>query len=81
LWPATNGRAEPVDVASSEAILGYRLRQYHLGVVTWITGPAPGSDVVGLLEQATAQVAAEAGCDGQPLFVAHDESSAWAPRR
>ena len=33
-------RNEQPDVASSEAILGYRLRQHHLGAVTWITGGA-----------------------------------------
>jgi hypothetical protein len=71
-------RSEPVDVASSEAILGYRLRQYHLGVVTWITGPVSVSDTVQLLEQATRQVAAEAQCEGRPMFVPQDESSAWA---
>ena len=31
-------RNEQPSVDASEAILGYRLRQYHLGVVTWITG-------------------------------------------
>jgi DNA-binding PucR family transcriptional regulator len=71
-------RNEPVDVAASEAILGYRLRQYHLGVVTWITGPVSVSDTVQLLEQATRQVAAEAQCEGRPMFVPQDESSAWA---
>src|SRR6516164_8156024 len=28
-------RNEQVDVAASEAVLGYRLRQHHVGVVTW----------------------------------------------
>jgi PucR C-terminal helix-turn-helix domain/GGDEF-like domain len=71
-------RNEPVDLPSSEAILGYQLRQYHLGVVTWITGAVSVSDTVGLLEQATRQVAAEAQCEGRPIFVPQDESSAWA---
>ena len=31
-------RNELVDVDSSEAVLGYRLTQRHLGVVTWMTG-------------------------------------------
>ena len=71
-------RNEPVDVDSSEAILGYRLRQHHLGVVTWITGAAAGGDALGRLEHATAEVAARAECDGRPIFVPQDESSAWA---
>src|SRR6266700_4003259 len=71
-------RNEQVDVDSSEAILGYRLRQHHLGVVTWITAAAAGGDALGRLEHATAQVAADAHCDGRPIFVPQDESSAWA---
>jgi DNA-binding PucR family transcriptional regulator len=71
-------RAEQVDVDASEAILGYRLRQHHLGVVTWIAEASAGGDALVLLERATAEVAAEAGCDGRPMFVPQDESSAWA---
>ena len=71
-------RNDPVDVDSSEAILGYRLRQQHLGAVAWITGAAAGGDVLGRLEQATKQMAADAHCDGQPMFVPQDEVSAWA---
>jgi hypothetical protein len=71
-------RNEQPNVASSEAILGYRLRQYHLGVVTWITGAPAGGDTLGLLERATGEVAAQAHCDGRLMFVPQDESSAWA---
>jgi hypothetical protein len=71
-------RNEQVDVTSSEAILGYRLRQHHLGVVTWIIGAAPGSDAIGRLEHATAEIAAEADCEGPPVFVPQDEFCAWA---
>jgi hypothetical protein len=71
-------RDEQVDVAACEAILGYRLRQHHLGVAAWITGAPPGSDVLGRLEHATAEMAAEAGCEGRPIFLPQDESSAWA---
>jgi DNA-binding PucR family transcriptional regulator len=71
-------RNEPVDVDSSEAILGYRLRQHHLGMVTWITGAGAGGDALGRLEHATTKVAVEAHCDGRPIFIPQDESSAWA---
>jgi DNA-binding PucR family transcriptional regulator len=71
-------RNEPVDVDSCEAILGYRLRQRHLGVVAWITGAGAGSDSIGRLERATAEIAAGAGCDGRPMFIPQDEFSAWA---
>ena len=71
-------RGEPVDVTASEAILGYRLRQHHLGVVTWTTKAGTGGDGLGLLERATAEVSAAAGCDGRPIFLPQDESAAWA---
>jgi DNA-binding PucR family transcriptional regulator len=71
-------RNEQPDVAASEAILGYRLQQYHLGLVTWITGAPAGGDTLGLLERATGEVAAQTQCDGRLMFVPQDESSAWA---
>jgi len=71
-------RNEQADVAASEAILGYRLRQHHLGVMTWITGPPADGDTLGLLERATGEVSVQAGCDGRLMFVPQDESSAWA---
>jgi DNA-binding PucR family transcriptional regulator len=59
-------------------MLGYRLRQHHLGVVTWITGASGGGDALGRLEHVTAEVAAEARCEGKPIFIPQDEFSAWA---
>jgi DNA-binding PucR family transcriptional regulator len=71
-------RGERVGVDSSEAILGYRLRQYHLGVVCWVDkAPSGGSDL-GRMEQATAEMARQAGIEGRPIFLPQDESSAWA---
>src|SRR6478672_11813409 len=71
-------RNEQVDVAASEAILGYRLRQHHLGVVAWTTETSAGGDALTLLERATAEMAAGAGCGGRPMFVPQDEFGAWA---
>jgi DNA-binding PucR family transcriptional regulator len=71
-------RNEQLDVAASEAVLGYRLRQHHLGVVTWITGAPAGGNTLGMLERATGEVAAQAHCDGHLMFVPQDESSAYA---
>jgi DNA-binding PucR family transcriptional regulator len=71
-------RSEQVDLSASEAILGYRLRQHHLGLVTWITGASAGGDALGRLEHATAEVAAEAHCESRPIFLPQDEFSAWA---
>jgi len=69
---------EQPDVDSTEAILGYRLRQHHLGVVAWITGGSAGGDALGMLERAAGEVAVQARCDGRLMFVPQDESSAWA---
>jgi len=71
-------RGERVDVDSSEAILGYRLRQHHVGVVCWSEKAAPGGGALAELEQATAELAREAGLEGRPIFLPQDESSAWA---
>jgi hypothetical protein len=65
-----------VDLDSSEAILGYRLRQHHVGVVCW-AGEA-GDGVLARLERVTTEVARRAGCEGRPIFLPQDESSAWA---
>src|SRR5580692_6291937 len=62
-------RGEQVDVTAAEAMLGYRLRQHHLGVVTWITGASGGGDALGRLEHGTAEVAAEAHCEGRLIFI------------
>ncbi len=56
---------ERVGVDSSEAILGYRLRQHHLGVVCWVG-------------HATGELARRAECEGRPVFLPQDECSAWA---
>ena len=71
-------RNEPVEVDASEAILGYRLRQHHLGAVTWIAGAPTGGDALSLLERATMEMAIETHCDGRPIFIPQDEFSAWA---
>ncbi len=69
---------ERVDVASSEAILGYRLRQHHVGAVCWAGEAEAGGGTLARLEQATVAVARGAGCTGRPFFLPQDESSAWA---
>jgi PucR C-terminal helix-turn-helix domain/GGDEF-like domain len=67
-----------VDVAAAEAVLGYRLRQYHVGLVCWAGDGAVAADEITRLERAVGHVAAQAACAGDPFFLPHDESSAWA---
>jgi hypothetical protein len=69
---------ERVDVSAAEVILGYRLRQYHVGLVCWAGDAASTADEITRLERAISHVAGQAACHGDPLFLPRDESSAWA---
>jgi DNA-binding PucR family transcriptional regulator len=66
------------DLRTAEATLGYRLRQYHVGVVCWVDDPAGTTDQLTRLERAVGHVAVQAACAGDPVFLPRDESSAWA---
>ena len=69
---------ERIDVSLTEATLGYRLRQYHVGVVCWVGDAASTADEITRLERAISHVASRAALEGDPLFLPRDESSAWA---
>ena len=67
-----------VDVSSTEATLGYRLRQHHLGVVCWTSNEAIAVDNITRLERAISHIAAQTATGADPVFLPRDESSAWA---
>jgi hypothetical protein len=69
---------EPVDVGAAEAALGYRLCQYHVGLVCWAGDAAGNADEITRLEHAVGRVAAQAGCHSDPVFLPRDESTGWA---
>jgi len=69
---------ERVEVSAAEATLGYRLRQYHVGLVCWAGDAAGTADEISRLEHAVSHLAARAGSSGDPVFLPRDESSAWA---
>jgi hypothetical protein len=69
---------ERIDVSAAEATLGYRLRQYHVGLVCWVGDAAGTADEISRLDHAISHVAAQAACGGDPVFLPRDESSAWA---
>jgi DNA-binding PucR family transcriptional regulator len=69
---------ERIEVRAAEATLGYRLRQYHVGVVCWTGDAAASADNITRLDRAIREVAGQAACSGDPLFLPRDESSAWA---
>jgi hypothetical protein len=67
-----------IDLDSCEAILGYRLRQHHVGVVCWAGKAEADGGALARLEQATIELARHTGCEGRPIFLPQDETSAWA---
>jgi DNA-binding PucR family transcriptional regulator len=69
---------ERVDASAAEATLGYRLRQFHVGLVCWVGDAASTADEITRLERATSHVASRAALEADPLFLPRDESSAWA---
>ena len=71
-------QGDRADVDTSEAILGYRLRQHHVGVVCWLGDAEAGGRGLARLEHATVELARQAECQGRPIFLPQDESSAWA---
>ncbi|HET6187688.1 MAG TPA: helix-turn-helix domain-containing protein [Trebonia sp.] len=67
-----------VNVSATEAALGYRLRQYHVGMVCWTGDVTAAVDNITRLEHAISHVAGRVACGGEPVFLPRDESSAWA---
>ncbi len=67
-----------VSVSATEATLGYRLCQYHVGLVCWAGDATAAADNITRLEHAIGHVAEKLGCSGEPVFLPRDESSAWA---
>jgi DNA-binding PucR family transcriptional regulator len=67
-----------VNVSATESTLGYRLRQYHVGVVCWTGAEAVSVDNITRLERAISHIAAQTAAGADPVFLPRDESSAWA---
>jgi hypothetical protein len=67
-----------VNVSATEATLGYRMYQYHVGLVCWAGDATAAVDDITRLEHAIGHVAEKAGCSGDLVFLPRDESSAWA---
>jgi DNA-binding PucR family transcriptional regulator len=67
-----------VNVSATETTLGYRLYQYHMGLVCWAGDATAAVDNITRLEHAIGHVAEKLACSGEPVFLPCDESSAWA---
>jgi hypothetical protein len=71
-------RRSDVDLVDAETIVGYRLRQYHLGLVSWVPGGAEGGQGLARLDRLTTVLAEALDCRTRPLFVPCDEAAAWS---
>jgi DNA-binding PucR family transcriptional regulator len=69
---------QTVDVAVTESALGYRLGQYHLGTVVWVTGRVDGSDGLTRIERLLSTAARTLGNRGRALFVPRDIALVWS---
>ncbi|GAA5172614.1 PucR family transcriptional regulator [Amycolatopsis dongchuanensis] len=61
-----------------EGVLGYRLRQQHLGIVVWIDDVARREFELANLDRLIVTIAERLGCVARPLTVPCDEASSWA---
>jgi GGDEF-like domain len=69
-------RGRAVDIVDAERALAYRLRQSHVGLVSWVDGGS--QETLAKLRRFTTDLGHAVGCDEQCLFIAYDEHSAWA---
>jgi len=68
---------EDIDTDTTEAALGYRLRQQHLAVIGWIPDAPRTGDGLVHLERLGQALATGLGSAGRPLFVPYDDAVAW----
>lgn len=61
----------------AQVVLGYQLRQTHLGLIIWIDTSATDRDALDLLNGLAAGLASSVAAHRNPLFVPCDETSAW----
>ncbi|MDN5717019.1 MAG: helix-turn-helix domain-containing protein [Janibacter sp.] len=68
---------DPMDLSRAEQVLGYRLRQRHLGLTLWSGQQAVGPPDVGTFQSVVSRLA-EILDTRKPLIWAQDSGSAWA---
>ncbi|MFZ2530211.1 MAG: helix-turn-helix domain-containing protein [Rhodococcus sp. (in: high G+C Gram-positive bacteria)] len=68
----------PIGVADVETTLGYRLGQYHLGVIIWTEDTTSGNNALTELEHAVTTLAEYFGAGSRVLFEPPDEHTSWA---
>ena len=65
------------DEHAAQVVLGYQLRQTHVGLIIWIDTSATDRDALDLLNSLAAGLASSVAAHRNPLFVPCDETSAW----
>jgi DNA-binding PucR family transcriptional regulator len=65
------------DVAEAEAVLGYRLGQWHQAAVVWFAGPPGSSDATAEITRAVAALGRLVLPGSRPLVVARDHTTQW----
>jgi hypothetical protein len=66
------------DIDAAEAVIGYRLRVTHLGVVLWVHETGAQQDQLTRFNRAVNAIAEAIGSGRTPLLVPRDRASAWA---
>ncbi|MCW2758479.1 MAG: hypothetical protein JWO46_2225 [Nocardioidaceae bacterium] len=66
------------DVDAAEAVIGYRLRVPHLGVVLWVHETGAQQDQLNRFNRVATGVSDKLGSGRHPLVVPRDRASVWA---
>lgn len=67
-----------VDIAAFEIETGYRLDQFHIGLMVWTASKDIQPGFLGAVERALARLVPYAAPGQDPMFAAVDRSTAWA---
>ncbi|MGQ0632086.1 MAG: PucR family transcriptional regulator [Sporichthyaceae bacterium] len=67
-----------IDVEAAEIAIGYRLRQYHLGVVVWMPEGIPDAGETVELERVVSAIGEQLAGHGQLLYTTCDRRTGWA---
>ncbi len=66
------------DIDAVEAVIGYRLRVPHLGVVLWVHETGAQQDQLSRFTRTVTTMAEKLGSGRSPLVIPRDRASAWA---
>lgn len=68
---------EAPETGIAEPVLGYRLRQGHVGLVLWDSASPESAESLRVLERALIALAATVSRQARQLFIPSDQSQAW----